>query len=646
MPEEDWRGTTPYVIMKATNPQGIGASRIGGEWGPLQMGRLRVGVFATGYAALAALFLFREQAPVRRVRRYLWGSRGGLLAICLLLVSVSPGAFALGDARPDILILFGNLRNIPENSMIDEALRERLSELAPGRVEVFTEYLDLEYFGDPEQAKTIATVLHAKYGSPDLRVVVTVAPSALKFMLEHREQIAPGVPIVYTSVSANTLQELAPPADVVGVTVEWAIADTLALALRQRPQARQVVMPVGSSYLDRLWERRVRAAAPPMLVQYLSGYAFAELEGKLAALKEDSIVFVPLFRLDVSGTGYSSAQAIARFAVASAAPIYTMFEGGIGSGAVGGIVTTAKQQGKLAGDIVVQILDGLAPSLIPTARTTTVPMFDWRQLQRWGIPESQLPPGAEVRFRPPSLWQEHRLLILAGAAILLLQAMLITALLFQRVRRRRAEKEAAGLSGRLLTAHEDERRRIARELHDDLTQRLARLSVDAFHVERNAGAGASQMRRDLVRLSEDVHALSYRLHPAVLDDLGLVEALRAECDRVAQHGELRVEVNAHDVPDTMPNEASLCLFRVAQEALNNAVRHGRANAITVLLSPRDSGLQLAVSDNGSGFDPERSRKRASLGLASMRERVRLLHGQLDIESTPGRGTTVVAWVPA
>jgi signal transduction histidine kinase len=154
------------------------------------------------------------------------------------------------------------------------------------------------------------------------------------------------------------------------------------------------------------------------------------------------------------------------------------------------------------------------------------------------------------------------------------------------------------------------------------------------------------MRRDLVRLSEDVHAMSYRLHPAVLDDLGLVEALRAECDRVARNGDLRVEVNADDVPDTMPNDASLCLFRVAQEALNNAVRHGRANAITVLLSPRDSGVQLAVSDNGSGFDPERSRKRASLGLASMRERVRLLHGQLDIESTPGRGTTVVAWVPA
>jgi signal transduction histidine kinase len=109
---------------------------------------------------------------------------------------------------------------------------------------------------------------------------------------------------------------------------------------------------------------------------------------------------------------------------------------------------------------------------------------------------------------------------------------------------------------------------------------------------------------------------------------------------------VRVEVDARDVSEALPNEISLCLFRVAQEALSNATRHGRASAVTVLLSARDSGLQLAVSDNGSGFDPAHSRERASLGLASMRERVRLLHGQLDIESTPGRGTTVIAWVPA
>jgi signal transduction histidine kinase len=142
------------------------------------------------------------------------------------------------------------------------------------------------------------------------------------------------------------------------------------------------------------------------------------------------------------------------------------------------------------------------------------------------------------------------------------------------------------------------------------------------------------MRTDLVRLSEDVHALSYRLHPSMLDDLGLVEALRAECDRVASHGDVRVDVTADGLPDTVPGEASLCLFRVAQEALSNAVRHGRASAMTVLA--RGNGLQLAVSDNGSGSIPN-TRAAGSLAWPA-RALLPPLRGQLDIESALGRTT--------
>jgi len=217
-----------------------------------------------------------------------------------------------------------------------------------------------------------------------------------------------------------------------------------------------------------------------------------------------------------------------------------------------------------------------------------------------------------------------------------------------RVEVEKSHREIQQLAGRLITAHEDERQRLARELHDDLTQRLARLAIDAGRMESavDAPEGMRLLREGLVRLSEDVHALSYRLHPSVLDDLGLVEALKAECERVMRHGELRVDVEASAAPGILPAEVSLCLFRVAQEALSNAARHAHASAVTVVLSSLSRGLRLAVSDNGSGFDPDGPRGRASLGLASMRERVRLLHGELDIKSTPGRGTTVVAWVPA
>ena len=208
-------------------------------------------------------------------------------------------------------------------------------------------------------------------------------------------------------------------------------------------------------------------------------------------------------------------------------------------------------------------------------------------------------------------------------------------------------REIRHLAGRLLTAHEDERRRLARELHDDLTQRLARLAIDAGQMElapRSPG-GLRTLREDLVRLSEDVHAMSYRLHPSVLDDLGLVEAVRAECDRVARHGSLRVDLDVGGVPDALPGGVPLCLFRIAQEALSNSARHAHASAVNVHLGCEGEGLKLSISDNGNGFDPWGPRDHVSLGLASMRERVRLVHGELDIESSDGRGTTVTAWVP-
>jgi signal transduction histidine kinase len=113
------------------------------------------------------------------------------------------------------------------------------------------------------------------------------------------------------------------------------------------------------------------------------------------------------------------------------------------------------------------------------------------------------------------------------------------------------------------------------------------------------------MREELVRLSEDVHALSYRLHSSVLDDLGLVEALRAECDRVARREPMRVNLEARDVPHKLPREAALCLFRVAQETLRNVARHANARTADVSLAVEDAGLRLAVRDDGVGFDVER-----------------------------------------
>lgn len=216
--------------------------------------------------------------------------------------------------------------------------------------------------------------------------------------------------------------------------------------------------------------------------------------------------------------------------------------------------------------------------------------------------------------------------------------------------RKKTEAELAQLSGRLIAAHEAERALIARELHDDVTQRLALLAIDVGRAEQ-AVAGRAQaeamreVRNGLIRLSEDVHSLAYQLHPSVLEELGLAEALRTECERVRRRGALAlaVEVDADSVD--LGKDAALCLFRVAQEALSNVTHHARARSASLKLRAMDGGWLLAVQDDGVGFALDHPSVTRSLGLASMRERINLVDGTLDIESAPGQGTTLVAWVP-
>ena len=410
------------------------------------------------------------------------------------------------------------------------------------------------------------------------------------------------------------------------------------------------------------------------------------------------------------------------------------------------------------------------------------PQYDWRELQRWGISEANLPTGSIIKFRQPTIWQQYRWHVAGAFLFCGLQTVLIIVLVANKLARKRVDRElheseerltlaaeaaefgvwvwnvtsnqiwgtetwrrlfgfASGedigfeklfqrihpedretvqqeikcaatgetdhlreyriilpdgtqrwiasrgrmrqdvngkgfrmfgvaieitgrkqteiamhdLSRRLIRAHEAERARLGRELHDDVTQRLAILAIEAGRIERGADKDLlaktlREIREGLVRLSEDIHALSYRLHPALLEDLGLAEALKAECERFSRQESVPAEVVLADLPDDLSADVALCLFRVTQEALRNAARHAKASRVEVSLRvfslrALNDNLQLVVHDDGIGFDPTLQRTRPSLGLASMRERVFLVDGQLHIESTPGQGTTILVTVP-
>lgn len=216
--------------------------------------------------------------------------------------------------------------------------------------------------------------------------------------------------------------------------------------------------------------------------------------------------------------------------------------------------------------------------------------------------------------------------------------------------RKRVEEDLHHLSRRLIGAHEEQRALVARELHDDVSQRLAALAIDAGRAELSAPDGPfteamRALHEGLVGLSEDVHSLAYQLHPSVLEELGLAEALHAECERRGRQGHLDFSLDLDSLPAVIEKDVALCLFRIAQEALGNVLRHADATVAGVELRQAEESLVLVVSDDGAGFDPVSPGEGRHLGLASMRERVHLVNGTLDIESTPGHGTRIVAWVP-
>lgn len=213
-----------------------------------------------------------------------------------------------------------------------------------------------------------------------------------------------------------------------------------------------------------------------------------------------------------------------------------------------------------------------------------------------------------------------------------------------------AEEDAHELSRKLIIAQEKERARLARELHDDLSQSLAILSIqlqsliirpsDAESIENQVEKLTGQIQR----LSSDVHRISHELHPSKLTQLGLESALGGFCREAHEAHGLKIRFKATNVPRSLPNDISLCLYRIAQEALQNTVKHSGASTANVELTVNDDVIRLVVTDNGSGFDPEKVSKE-SLGLISMHERIRAVDGRLKVESVPGSGTTIEARVP-
>lgn len=444
-----------------------------------------------------------------------------------LLAAVAMPASAAGATR-NVLVLFESARLLPGNAEGERGIRSALESSADRRVDMYVEFLDVPRFSGETYARTVATFLREKYASLPPDVIVVAGNQSLKFVLDNREQLFPGTPIVHVAATTSFLRSFpAMPADVVGTPVEYDAIGTVELALRLHPDASQLVLVTGASEWDRSWEARLRNEVlrfgSRVKSEFLAGLPTETVRKRLAALGRNAVVFTPGYFEDGDGRIFTPRESVAIIAAESAAPVYGPFPTFIGAGAVGGSMPSFEGMGRRAGETANALLAGVAPAVlsVPTV-TPTQFRVDWRQATRWGVRERDVPADTILEFKVPSFWEAHRNEVIVTVAVILLQAALIAALLFERQRRRRTASALQESEARM-----------------NLAARAAGLSTWAWDVARGRIAATRRSRRrenPAVERSIEVSRLLETIHPADRESVD-----RAMQDALVKGAEVDVE---------------------------------------------------------------------------------------------------------
>ena len=694
------------------------------------------------------------------------------LAYLLVLLALAPPAAAQTKPK-NVLVLSGGRGRVSINQM-QSSLRTRF----PGPVNFSIVDLENPRFEQQAYQDHLAEALRSGYGGEKLDLVIAVMTPSLEFAVRYRDTVFPDVPIVFMSISTPLPEKMWP--GVTGVASPLGVPEIIDLSLRLHPDTEVVAVITNVTGVDKDWLLAERAA----LLRHrdkvreidLIGPPSPELLQKVAALPPRTVVLFQLFPQDSDQLAFGAFDVLA--SVAQRLPTYSILSL-LDRGAIGAATYDATNDAVLAGQLAARVLSGERADDIPVAQNSRVQLsVDWRQLRRWNISESALPPGTRVLYREPTFWQRYWKYIMAAIAVIVVQSLLIVGLLWQRARKRKAEavireseqrfrlvtnsapvmiwmsgpdractyfnqprleftgrpvdaelgdgwaegvhpedrgscletytnafnlresfqmqyrlrrhdgefrwvfdtgvprfnadgsfagfigsclditerklaEEAlASLGGKLIAAQEQERTRIARELHDDINQQLAFLSVSLDELKQTPAESIAAIPRRLeaiesqaAEISKSVQTLSHRLHSSKLEYLGLVAALRGFCREFSDQHRVEVTFSHDPIPDSLPQEIALCLFRVVQTALVNALKHSGVTSFDVHLRPSRDGVHLSVRDRGVGFDVEEMLRGHGLGLISMRERVRFVNGDISIQSKPNGGTTIEVDVP-
>ncbi|MCV3232956.1 histidine kinase [Mesorhizobium sp. YC-39] len=587
--------------------------------------------------------------------------------VAFLLLSTL-GANAAEPKRVLLLHSFG--RDFAPFSEMTKSFQAALVKRSPEPVDIYEASIFTARFREPENEGSLVKYLQDLFSGRRLDLIVAQGGPAAAFVEKYRQQLFFDTPIVIAGVDARLTPDAAttPNATYIGVKLDLpAFVENI---LRVRPETTDIAVVIGNSPNEQFWARELHREFQPFAdrveFEWLDELSLDEMLRRVARLPPQSAVLYFMLAVDGAGAVHPLDAAFTRIREVATVPVFGYGDYHLGQGSVGGPADQTRALGQQTADVALRILAGERASDIKTPLFGLgIPAYDWRELQRWGISEAILPPNSEVRFRSPSVWDLYRWYIVGTISLIVLQTLLIVSFLVQRTRRRAAEigirakeselrvsyDQVRRLAGRLIYAQEEERTRIARELHDDVGQRVASLSIGLSSLRRRvpnpddtARSELSGLQQQVVGLAKDLRDLSHELHPGALEHVGLLEALRGRCEEINGESGTRVDVEVAGGWSEVADDVELCLYRVAQEALRNITKHAHARTARISLARGNSHVVMRITDDGGGFQENGSNGLHGIGLLSMRERVRMLEGTFEMASS-SRGTVATVVIP-
>lgn len=551
------------------------------------------------------------------------------LTVCLVLLLFPLEAQAQDTRARSILVLDQSEPRGPFYFQIFSGIRAEVNADSHAHISLYAENLDLSRFNGKDYEESLHGHLKQKYRDKSVGVIVAVGAATLDLVLRWRAELWPGVPIVFAMVDEPDIRRLALPSDVTGGIVSVPLADSVRVARATVPKLDTVVFvgdPWERQVIYRNWKLEMPAATGGLKVIDLTGFTMAETRKQVEALPDGSAIIYSAMYSDGEGTFYPPATAIGLVAEKANRPIIVASETFLSPGGLGGFVLVPGLIGVHAAKTALRILNGESPSTIPVTVTDTVkPIFNWPQMQRWGIHDAVLPPGSEVRFREPSFLEKYFWASAAAIAAVLIQGSLIIFLLLERKKRNDAEVSARSRLTELAHAN---RQATAGELSStiahELNQPLGAILTNTETAElilQSPSPDLSEIkeiladiRRDDLRANEVINRMRSFLKrtPFELTEVDLNDILRGAFGFLSAQASTR-NIALYLQPSSEPLHVKADPVQLQQVILNlivnsmdamSAIPYGR----TVIGRAEPNGgtsAIVSISDSGPGIPPEK-----------------------------------------